>query len=104
MSYLRGPIYVWSDGHHMHVWLHEPDEAEDRYVADCDFPRGIAVPTDVWDALCLMRAAQIAQRRGGERYTRRLLARYGGNIGSAALYEQMGQVPPWRAAEPEQED
>lgn len=100
MSYLRAPFYVWGDGSNVHIWLREADELEDGYVAACQFPRGVQLPLATFDALCLMRAAEIEERRGGRRYTERLLRCLGGNYGAGALYRRLGQTPPWEQPVP----
>lgn len=98
MSYMRDPFYVWCDSEYMHVWLRSADEQEDEYAADCDFPRGIKVPNAIWDALCLMRVAEIERSGNRKAYERRAL-KYAGNFGSADLYRRIGHTPPWEATE-----
>lgn len=83
MSYLRSPVYVWVDSAGtVHIWPRDAEEAatEMAYARACMFPAGVAVPQSAWDAVCLKRAAEIFARRGGQRYARRLQARYGGTF------------------------
>lgn len=99
MSYLRTPVYVWSDGTSTHIWPREQSEAYAEYVKDCDFPAGVALPNDVFDAICLFRVAEIDAARNRRKYELRALQNHGGNFGSAALYERCGVEPPWEKAE-----
>ncbi len=98
ISYLRHPLYVWGDGSNIHIWRCEPDPAYDAYLADCDCPGGLAIPNDIWDALCLMRVAEIDAAHNRRTYEKRAL-KFGGNYGSAALYERLGLTPPWQKPE-----
>lgn len=103
MSYLRSPFYVWCDEFLMHIWAREQPDWYAEYVKDCHFPAGVGIPLDIFDALCLMRVAEIDQARNRRKYELKALEKYGGNFGSAALYRRVGQTPPWDKATPEVE-
>jgi hypothetical protein len=99
VSYLRSPFYVWSDGSTTHIWAREQTESYAEYVKDCDFPAGVGLPNDVFDALCLMRVAEIDAAHNRRKYERTALEKFGGNFGSAALYRRLGMTPPWERSD-----
>lgn len=100
MSYLRSPVYVWQDGYHTHIWDWHQEPYYAAYIKDCDVTAGIALPNDMFDALCLMRVAQIDASRNRRKYELKALEKYGGNFGSYALYKRVGQIPPWQKEKP----
>lgn len=93
MSYLRHPAYVWTDGTAVHLWPRRQDPDYTQYVQDCDFPTGIRLPIAVWDALGLMRTAQLEAEHdpaSSLTYARALLRQSGGNVGAQALAHTLG--------------
>lgn len=96
MAYLRGNYYVWNDGNRMHLWVYASEDAAYDWATDCDYAAGVAIPNDVFDALALMRVAEIDASRNRKKYERRAIERFGGNFGSAALYKRLGMIAPWR--------
>lgn len=100
MSYLRHPFYVWTDEFTTHIWARDQPEWYAEYVKDCNFPAGVGLPNSVFDALCLMRVAEIDASRNRRKYERAAIEKYGGNFGSAALYRRVGRTPPWEEAAP----
>lgn len=105
MSYLRSPFYVWAGFDGIHIWRREPDATYDEYVHSCDFTTGVRLPADAFDAICLMRVAEIDASCNRRKYERSALEKYGGNFGSAALYARLGITPPWQQpGEPDRTD
>jgi hypothetical protein len=77
MSYLRGPWYTWSDGEQMH----------------CDWD-DTAIPLDVFEALCVMVAAEILVDEGVQGFLARCRKADelgGGNIGCDAASLMAGE-------------
>lgn len=96
MSYLRDPVYVWADTTTMHLWPRQQPDWYADYVRDCGFPSGVGLPNDLFDALCLMRVAEIDAGRNRRKYERAALEKFGGgNFGCAALYQRLGVRAPW---------
>ena len=93
MAYMRGPLYVWSDGHRMHVWLQlDEKDGEYRYIdwpRDCGWQSGVGVPMKDFDALVAMRWAQMedAERTKAQAHAVR---NWKGNIDCQSLVEAMG--------------
>lgn len=94
MSYMRGPIYVWSDGKSMHLWRrYEPPQDWDytlEWVRDCDYHDGVAIPLRTFDALVMMREAQLSAPR--RRRAQQLALRWVGNFGVDRLLRKLGYI------------
>ncbi len=88
MAYMDTPWYIWSDGTHMHIARSEPEGFEYETVA---------VPLEVFDALVVMRHAQLLEERretpgrtGMDEYSKEIAERYAGNMGADALRRIFG--------------
>lgn len=106
MSYSRWPVYIWSDGNRIHLWVNGDDP--DVVKAGCghledpeDYNRtaGIHMPEKMFDELVLCRYAQMARLGLVEKTLRRIKrsskkpSPFKGNFGSFDLLEFMGEDP-----------
>src|SRR5258708_9466365 len=97
MSYMRGPTYIWSDNHEVHIW------AEDGYdgwaetgwsegrkhslpeTASCGEASGVGVPQAVADAYVVMRLAELVCEQRIGAVIESAVTQFGGNRGGLAL-------------------
>ena len=104
MSYLRSPVYVWSDGYRTHIWPREASyPTYPDYPQECGFPEGICVTNEIFDFLALARVAEIEERGPAvrARIERSLLNKHGGNFGSYALLARHPKIKAKHDAEVE---
>lgn len=81
MAYMRNPYYAYRSGTTMYIQSAEADE-------------GIALPLEVFDALVVMRYAQLQMAEGPVadllKLEREVADRYDGNFGADALRRKLG--------------
>ena len=96
MSYMRAPLYAWSSGPFLHLWA-RPDE-KDCYpdpVEPDDYAMagGLAIRTEVFDALVLMRYAELLEHPKAMKKALKRLRKQHGNVGTYAFREAIGEDP-----------
>lgn len=74
MSYSRFPLYVWSDGYRMHLWVQKAAPADQCEMQaepdDYEIQGGLNIDHELFDQLCLARVAYMAE--ADPRYLRRI--------------------------------
>jgi hypothetical protein len=92
---MRSPVYAWSSGEFMHLWV-RPDE---KQVYGLDDPEGyhmeagVAMRSDLFDALVLMRYAELKDEPKSLKKAMKWVKKNRGNYGSWALRDVMGEDP-----------
>ena len=100
MSWMRSPVYAWGDGRRVHLWA-RADEADAHAfdpgpVDDPNYPGftgGIVMREDVYDALVMMRYAELCGDDKAFRRAVRRARKERGNLGSWDLLEALGEDP-----------
>lgn len=102
MSYSRWPLYAWSDGYTMHLWV-RPDPAEKRMCVmqaepeEYDIEGGVNISEVFFDQLALLVVAEMVEEpkrlRRALRNLRKTKNPFRGNFGSYPLLEAMGEDP-----------
>ena len=87
MSYLRGKYYVYTGDDGVHLWVGSDafegtTWSEERYVDRC---MGAVIPEEVFDALVVMRYAELQEEKLVEKVEKKTIKKYSGNFGSYAL-------------------
>lgn len=91
MSYIRGEFYTWVSGCDRH---HLPSGARTCYEHDRIWIAAVtALPMEVFDALVVMRHAELVEEGLLEENEQRVVEKYGGNFGSYALQKKRGGDP-----------
>ena len=96
MSYMRSPLYAWSTSHFIHLWV-RPDE-KDAYPSpeepdDYAMAGGIALRHELFDALVLMRYAELLDEPKALKKALTRLRKNNGNVGTYTFREFMGEDP-----------
>jgi hypothetical protein len=92
---MRWPIYAWGDGRSVHLWAREGEPT----VGVMDptmyegFAGGIHMPQAEFDALVLLRMAQIIHDEKELRRAMKRAKKHRGNFGTDALWEALGEDP-----------
>ena len=89
MSYMRGDIYIWANGTHVHFWAREGydgwDEAGWHDSTQATDASGVALPQAVADAYVVMRMAQMLDEGCVVDAIEHALEKFSGNGGCRAL-------------------
>jgi len=99
VSYMRAPLYAWSSGPTIHLWPRKDAEScessprPEDLIGYPDFDGGIAIATPLFDALVLLRMAQIVRDKKLLRRAVREAAKHRGNAGTYDLLELLGKDP-----------
>jgi hypothetical protein len=98
MSYMRAPVYAWSDAKRIHLWA--ADDSADACPFDARgyepwYTGGVEMKHELFDALALMRVAELlapgnakALKRGVKRARKER-----GNAGTYDLFVALGEDP-----------
>jgi hypothetical protein len=91
MSYMRGDIYIWADGTHVHFWARDGydgwDEAGWHEPTQTAQASGVALPQTVADEYVVMRMAQMLDEGCVIIAIEHALEKFSGNGGCHALAE-----------------
>lgn len=100
MSLARWPVYVWSDGHKMHLWV--KDDAPEKVAYPLEGPEsykcsaGIAIDMKLWEEFVAVAWAAIVHEGQAKRVLKRCMnpkSATHGNFTGFALRELMGGDP-----------
>lgn len=95
MSYMRSPVYAWNDRYRVHLWA--SDGQTEAHAFDADgyegaYTGGIAISFEVFDALVLMRYAELlTEPKAMKRAVKRAQCE-SGNFGSAIFLEALREA------------
>jgi hypothetical protein len=95
MSWMRSPIYAWGDGRSVHLWVREDTEGfgvmdPEHYLG---FAGGIHMREAEFDALVLLRMAQLIRDTKAMRKALKRAKKHRGNFGTWDLMEMLGEDP-----------
>ena len=104
MAYFRGPLYIWTDGRHVHLWSAEGFDSWDDSVwaeeyriqkpnqSDLDpSASGVQIAQEQMDAYVLMRFAQLVESGSVGHAVARALEQVG-NGGAEALRIRASEI------------
>jgi len=104
MAYFRGPLYIWTDGRHVHLWNADGYDFWDESIwgeeykieppnrAERDpLPSGVQIAQEQMDAYVLMRFAQLVEDGSVGRVIAHALEQ-SGNFGAEALRVRASEI------------